>query len=113
MTAQTNDQRTGADLTPVTWSVLNISTSHIPRRTALALGEGGSRTCAELWDQLSYTPWHEYGWIIFVSDFSGIRDDHPELAAVLKFAFDHGFDYLQLDADGSVYDGLPTFEWEV
>lgn len=112
MTAQTNDQRTGADLTPFTQAVLDLSTAHIPRRTAVALGDEGDCKQAELWDYLSYTPWHEYGWLIYTDGYSLIEKEHPELAALLQFASDHGFTFLRLDCDADVYDGLPTFDWE-
>lgn len=111
MTAQTNDQRTGADLTPFTQSVLDLSTAHIPRRTAVALGDEGDCKQAELWSRLAYTPWHDYGWFICADDPASVEDDHPELAALLQFASDHGFAFLRLDCDADTYDGLPTFEW--
>lgn len=111
MTAQTNDQRTGADLTPFTQSVLELSTAHIPERTAIALGEGAACAHAALWGRLSYTPWHEYGWFICTDGYSLVEEDHPELAAMLEFAGDHGFGFLRLDSDAREYPGLPTFEW--
>lgn len=104
MSSLPNDQRTGADLTPYTMSVLNISTGHIRPETGQALTEGIA--------ELIYVPWSTWGWVIYVANFDdAILQSHPDLAKVLFFAQAHGFTYVQLDCDADEYPGLPTFEW--
>lgn len=113
------------------YRTLSLSSSHIPERSAMALGlchtVNATRrqrsldidmveacTKAELWCTLSYSPWSVYGWMIALSHEAAedVRQmGHVELAAVLQFALDHGCDYLLLDCDGSPCDRLPTFEW--
>lgn len=86
-----------------TMRVLQVSTGHIPRRTAVELGESpGSPANASLWDYLTYALWGEYGWILHTSkgQINTARAlNHPELANLLQFALSQGFGYVWLDAD--------------
>lgn len=95
-----------------TEALLDLSTSHIPKHTAEALGdEAGFRT-APLYEQVVYTPWADYGWIFWAGEQSpDIEEEHPELLAALKFAKSHGYDYLKLDCDAAQIPDLPTFQW--
>jgi hypothetical protein len=108
----------GIDLTRYTTKVLDVSTAMIPEHTADALGQG--RTCerTELWNELAYEPWGEYGWIVWAHDdptcIPTTVEKHPELAALLKFAATRGFGYVKLDCDADRLPeacGLPTFSW--
>ena len=113
------------DMRDVTEKVLNISTAHIPERTAQALGTGTEFTStdsafhaclvADLWDKISYTPWAVYGWIIWAGhDVDEIKGEHPELARLMQFAVEYGYTYLKLDCDAEQLPeslGFPTFEW--
>jgi hypothetical protein len=94
--------------------MINISTSHIPQGTALALGnDEGKSGKPELWDTLSYVYFHEYGWIVCCTSdaVEAVRDSHAELAALIQHCLDAGADYLKLDCDAGVVPKLPTFDW--
>ena len=105
------------DMRDVTEKVLNISTAHIPVRTAEALGTGTEFTStdsafhaclvADLWDKI--------GWIIWAGhDVDEIKEEHPELARLMQFAVEYGYTYLKLDCDAEQLPeslGFPTFEW--
>lgn len=102
------------DLKAVTHTMLNISTGMVPKGTGDALGKGSG----PLFDALAYVPFFEYGWIVFVppAAHDGTNEEveelgHAELGALLRFARQHGFDYLKLDEGGLNLDGFPTFEW--
>lgn len=103
--------------------VLNISTANIPKRTGEALGQCSRPLATEvdffiacarapLYNVISYTPWSTYGWIIWAQhELDEIKDEHPELAALMKFASEKGFTYLKLDCDANELLGWPRFEW--
>lgn len=91
--------------------ILNVSTGHIPKHTADALGSPESKDKPQLWDTLSYVYYHEYGWIIFADANAEIRESHKELADLLIFAKNNGATYLKLDCDAETLDGIPTFDW--
>jgi hypothetical protein len=93
--------------------MLDISTCHIPKRTADALGEPNSPVKPALWDVLSYVHYHEYGWIIFADrgDNPSLMEEHPELARLLTLASELGADHLKLDCDATQIKELPQFEW--
>jgi hypothetical protein len=97
-----------------TEKLLDLSTSHIPRKTSIALGEDqNTPSASELWGLLSYTHWHSHGWIIFCSEEAAtmIREAHPELADLMTLALQHGAVYLKLDGDAPQQEGVPTFDW--
>lgn len=69
---------------------------------------------------------YEYGWRVFVgsdpervtlgeagSYMSGAEERglSPEFVKLMSIAAGHGCRWLELDCDGPLYDGLPTFEW--
>jgi len=92
--------------------MLTISTAHIPKHTAEALGNHVNHSRAALFNDVIYSPWHDYGWIFMApqEDLS-FRKKHPELAAVLRFAHNYGCDFVRLDCDADPIDALPTFDW--
>lgn len=106
------DALLNVDLSGHTITVLSCSTAMIPKRTSEALND----EAGELHRELVYEPWSSYGWIIAVDD-EGIYpaiEGHDELLALLRFAHDRGFGYLQLDCDEEPLPeacGLPTFSW--
>lgn len=94
--------------------MVDMSTNHIPRKTSIALGEDANALqSAELWHQLSYTGWHDYGWIIFcsVDAAAAIHQEHPELSALIELCVKQGVAYLKLDSDAPSVEGLPVFDW--
>lgn len=91
--------------------MLDISTGHIPKHTADALGEPSSEHKPELFDQLSYVHYHEYGWILHVTNANEVRASHPELANLMELAKKHGAEHLKLDCDAPLIEGLASFDW--
>jgi hypothetical protein len=99
--------------------MLDVSTAHIQKHTADALTVSLDDGQGLVYDTLSHVAWHEYGWIIHACVDAHQREDlqtagHGELADLLKFAADNGFNYLKLDCDAPRLPasvGLPTFEW--
>jgi hypothetical protein len=93
-------------------NMLHISTAHIARETAEALGGLKDHTQAPLFDLVTYTPWSDYGWIFYCGDVEGgFEEEHPDLAEVLAFACERGFDYIKLDCDADIIDDLPKYQW--
>lgn len=94
---------------PNVWQMLDISTAHIKRATAYALGEDGK--FGSLYEDLSYVHWYDSGWIICVpSDDSTC--DRPDLEAIFDLARKLDCTYVQLDYNGSEMAALPTYDWE-
>lgn len=92
--------------------MLTISTAHIPKHTAEALGGLSDHLEAKLHEDVMYTPWCDYGWVFWASQETGMfEDEHPELAAVLRFAHNYGCDFVRLDCDANPIEALPTFDW--
>ena len=98
-------------LEAATVKVLDISTAHIPKRTADALGSADLKDKSELYDALSYVHYHEYGWIIHASNDEQIRDSHPELARLIAMTRQLGIEHLKLDCDAPSVEELPVFNW--
>lgn len=95
--------------------LLDVSTAHIPRHTALALGEREPIEDAALYSSWSYDRWAGYGWILWVGELAEypdvMRTQHSTLVELLDWARQEGADYLKLDCDAPVVTGLPTFDW--
>lgn len=98
-------------LDAATMKMLDISTSHIPKHTADALGDLDQMGESELYDTLSYVHYHEYGWIIHVSNEEQILESHPELSRLITMTRQLGFQHLKLDCDAPSIEGLPVFNW--
>lgn len=111
------DAELARHLKQCTETILSVSTGHIPRRTADALGQEDSNRCANaaLWDVLAYEPWADYGWIIYAGEVpEEVRTEHPELARLIDLARENGFYYLRLDCDANTLPeelGYPSLEW--
>lgn len=91
-----------------------VTTGHIPLHTAEALGQDqGKSGEPALWNDISYVFFHEYGWIVHVSEdaASTVKQAHPELANLIELCIKQGIAYLRLDSDGLHVDGLQAFEW--
>jgi hypothetical protein len=105
--------RPEVDLSEAFVTMVDISTGHIPKHTADALGQPGDSETPALLNQLSYVSYHEYGWIIAVNaeHAEELREEHPELAHLMLLTIANDGRHLKLDSDGIVIDGLPTFDW--
>lgn len=100
------------DLAPCLLKMIDISTAHIPKHTADALGSPGDADKPALWDELSYVYYHEYGWIIFVARMpEELQPQHPELSTLFDLCLANDVGHLKLDCDAPTVEGLPTFEW--
>ncbi|WP_031364628.1 hypothetical protein [Caballeronia sordidicola] len=102
------------NLRPFQVGMINISTTHIPKHTALALGnDEGKSGKPDLWDTLSHVYFHEYGWIVWCSSDAAeaVRESHPELAALIRRCLDINAACLKLDCDADVVPELATFDW--
>lgn len=94
--------------------LVDISTAHIPKHTADALGsKPGDADASELQDNLMYSHWGEYGWIIYCGDDEAeeVRERHPELSDLMSLCSSQGISFLKLDCDAPKVDGLPVFNW--
>lgn len=93
--------------------MLDVSSRHIAHGTAgwLAYYEPSRGS------DIILQPWFDSGWIIRVPDADEAvvstlaLQDHRGLAAVLFHARKLGCDYVKLDQDGEVIDGLETYNW--
>lgn len=89
---------------------IEASTRNIPKHTADAL----EKREGDLWNAISYTDWHEYGWILWVGvDHADAAREvgHPELASLIDVAIEIGCRFLLLDCDADQVPGMPTFDW--
>lgn len=94
-------------------AMLELSTAHIPRHTAEALGDSGMPESPALWDLISYVHFHTYGWIIYCGSPlpEELQQVHPDLGNLMKVAKESGALYLKLDCDAVKAEGLPLFDW--
>lgn len=96
--------------------MLVVSTAHISKDDNFILstfGDAGGPTCLVV-DQ------YPYGYIVWVGSYSS-DEDYPvqivnegmskEFIALMELAEQLDCEYLKVDADGPIYDDLPTFEW--
>ena len=98
--------------------LLTISTAHISRETADLL-ELAVKDDTDLSLPVVFTK-GEYGYVVHISEeLTGDRNadlnlysDTPEdLYKCQKLAVENGCDWLVLDRDGDIADGLPVYEW--
>ncbi|MFN9474516.1 hypothetical protein [Acidovorax sp.] len=108
------EQRTPLTGCPIE-QLAEISSGHVPYATAVALGEDPKQhDKSALYNHLAYTPWADYGWIIFCSVEAAlaVKDEHPELAHLIDICVEARAFWLKLDTDGPLIDGLPSFDWK-
>jgi len=91
--------------------MLTLSTAHITRETAEALGSPPSDHTHEWLEWFSYYDKADYGWWI-PTNSAELKQLPPDLAACIRFAKSNGCDWLCLDCDGPIENCLPTYEWE-
>lgn len=96
------------------FKMLDVSSSHLSHKTATFLSNGFFPNN----DDLIVHNWFDSGWITRVPSSSDdttcatlALTDHRSLAAVLLHAQKLGCDYVKLDQDGEVIDGLETYNW--
>lgn len=96
------------------FKMLDVSSSHISHGNATFLANGDFAR----YEDLTVSPWFDYGWIIRVPNSTGDSTcttlalcGHRGLADVLRHAQKLGCDYVKLDQDGEVIDGLETYNW--
>ena len=93
--------------------MLDVSSIHITHATARFLADSNFFDN----DDLTVQPWFDSGWISCVPDIEDTEiatlalTEHRSLAAVLLHAQKLGCDYVKLDQDGEVIDGLETYNW--
>jgi hypothetical protein len=97
---------------------LCISTAHIPLNTAKALGGPPTFVIedASLFDNLAYSHWGTYGWIIHCSPecIVTIGEAHKELKSLMELCISKGSFYLKLGCDAPelpLSAGYPLFVW--
>lgn len=85
-----------------------ISTGHVTAATARLLDE----TPSPQWPCVGGC-YGTFGWFLCVHEQNGLGADAiPEdLFAAMTWARGEGFDYLLLDCDGDLVDGLPSYAW--
>lgn len=93
------------------FKMLDVSSSHVTHTTAVHLPHNKFNSV------LTVQKWFDEGWIISVPDKEDmlhpmiIFGGHRALAAVLLHAQKLGCEYIKLDADGDIIDGLETYNW--
>lgn len=102
------DKLLGIDLTGYTGRLLNVSTAHIPYYTNDALTNGSV-------EGVSVKEFHSgEAWLVYLNVDQTPDPKHSDLAALIAFATQRGYDYLVLDADGDWLPaalGFATFAW--
>lgn len=93
-----------------------ISTSHVSKETADWLNEQGEIAAAYYQDRIEpsiHIGATIYGWVIYADEEpENLRRHIPDdLIDVMKFVRAEGHEYVMLDRDGEVAEGLPTFDW--
>ena len=91
--------------------VLCANTAHISQQTADEL----------IWNRHTFSHpiypkenncGESYGWFVLTCDLEDEQYNIPDdLWEAMKFAEENGCDWLNLDADGPIVDGLKTYEW--
>ena len=96
--------------------MLNISTVHITKETAELLDEVCKNSRLSnliIYDKFVNYDWctEHYGWFIYCDvNFADLKAP-KDLIKVMCFAKDMGCDWLCIDRDYDVTDGLDIYEW--
>lgn len=96
--------------------MITISTAHIAEKTAGELYGITHRHPGYLPEVVKFPTVYEkfpYGYFFYLSeDIDDLKDEMPpDLWACCEFATEHGCNWLCIDADGPVMEGLKTYEW--
>ena len=85
----------------------------IERMPVLSTAHISKKESENLPGPLAGASW-EYGWFLYVADLDK-RDcpaaNWPGVANIMEAARRWGVDWVRLDCDGPVCEGLPTFDW--
>lgn len=102
-----------ADLLCCQRRMVQLSTAHVTKETAKTLDEQLASKTGVLWDCISYANWNDFGWLIWTGSppDASYAVEHPELHDLILFALHQGIEYLMLDCDADIIDGLPQWEW--
>lgn len=112
MNTSTIGSKQDAQLRMAVARMLNVSTAHIPKRTADALGMQSTSRDTDLRSILCVVDFDAYGWIIYVClEAITAAQGHPELANLMTLARKQGCEYLKLDCDAVTIAGIPEFSW--
>jgi hypothetical protein len=94
-----------------TLRVLDVSTSHITQEDDEKLSEGVMHLVYHTLEYgylvSTYEP-SEEEWVDVLVNSDGLS---KELVNLIVYAGKHNYDYVMLDRDGTLYEGLPTFDW--
>lgn len=92
-----------ASVKPEICKMMTISTEHLPKRFFWADGLDNSE-----WEGVVVFEF-EHGAILFVPDNDEPIDVPAELLTIQRFARTHGCNWVKIDADGPVTEGLVDF----
>ena len=90
--------------------MLTISTGHIKESTYKLLENFDNN----LFDFPAFWPKEDYGWFIYVGNILPIEsycDTPDDLKDCMRKAWENDCEWLCLDCDAMVYEGLPTYDW--
>lgn len=88
-------------------NLLTISTAHITESTAAFLDNKDR-------EELVVYEKGEFGWFIALTTYyleDELKQIPDDLAKIIYFALGANCQWLCLDQDGDVINGLPTFDW--
>ena len=89
-----------------TFKVMNISTVHITDWDYICLKEEVLEKSPLVYDV-------DYGFLLFVGDGDlGLDNLSRALRNIIIIAFENDCLWIMIDQDGTVYDELPTYNWE-
>lgn len=87
--------------------MLTISTAHITEETATKLDLEANTDDM----QLSVYLKADYGWLVYVNKDLDNRNIPDDLRKCLELAKANDCEWLCLDCDGEIVDGLDVYEW--
>jgi hypothetical protein len=103
---------------PNIFKVLDISSMHIPKVTADALGSYDSGKANPSIRGLVIVDWRgANGWLISSTALGDLSithyviTGHRNLSNILQLALELKCDYIKLHADGTLYSELEQFDW--
>jgi hypothetical protein len=89
--------------------MLTVSTEHITEDTTNFIDDESVDTET---NQLIVYKEDEYGWFIYTGfDIEEVKSIPEDLKKLIKFAKGNDCDWLRIDRDGRLVNGLPTYNW--